>query len=250
MKRFTDTDIWSEDWFLDSPSEFKLFWFYVKDKCNHAGIWRVNKRQFEFILGSKLGLNEFLKIVNSDKKRIEVLDCEKWYLTGFIHFQYGKILNENNRVHKSILNELTIYNIDTSTFEVKLRSNSGQDDHKEGVKDKDKDKDKENKYIEFIQKFNLIRKSKFTIKDQKAKRQFDERLKNGFTEDQILTALENLMKDSFHIENNFKYLTPEFITRSDKIEKGLNFTGNGTSGTLQKDGIRADLSDKDYTVIV
>jgi hypothetical protein len=139
MKRFTDTCIWNEDWFLEAPTGYKLFWFYIKDNCNHAGIWRVNKRQFEFILGSKLVLNDFLKIVNHEKERIIILNEDKWYLTGFIRFQYGNILNENSRVHNSIIKELTAYNIDISTFEVKLKSNKPQVGVKEGVKDKDKD---------------------------------------------------------------------------------------------------------------
>ena len=77
-------------------------------------------------------------------------------------------------------------------------------------------------YSLFVQKFNEVREAKYSNKDQKAKKQFSERLKNGYTEDQILNAVKNLMKDPFHIESGFKYLTPEFMTRADKIEKGLN----------------------------
>jgi hypothetical protein len=145
MKRFTDTCIWNEDWFLDAPTEFQLFWFYVKDNCNHAGIWRVNKKQFEFILGKKISLTDFLNKVNSDKERISVLASGKWYLTGFVSFQYGNILNENNRVHESIIKMLKCYNIDISTFEVKLRSILPQKGVKLTRKDKDKEKDKDNK---------------------------------------------------------------------------------------------------------
>lgn len=40
--------------------------------------------------------------------------------------------------------------------------------------------------------------------------------------DEILQALTNAMKDPYHIETNFKYITPEFILREQKIEKFLN----------------------------
>lgn len=80
-------------------------------------------------------------------------------------------------------------------------------------------------YNEFIDKFNLLRKSKFSNKDNKAKGQFNARIKEGKTIDDILTALQNAMKEKNHIESGFKYLTPEFITRSDKLEMFLN-SGN------------------------
>jgi len=37
-KRFTDTEKWNEDWFLEIINPHKLFWIYICDNCNHAGI--------------------------------------------------------------------------------------------------------------------------------------------------------------------------------------------------------------------
>jgi hypothetical protein len=147
-KRFTSTDIWQEDWFLELSKEYMLAWFYIKDNCNHAGIWRPNKRQLEFITNSKIDLNEFLSLLNSEKERVVVLEDGKWYLADFISFQYGNILNENNRVHASIVKELIASKIDTCNFEVKERSIRPQDNPNQGVKDKEKDKD--------IDKANII----------------------------------------------------------------------------------------------
>jgi len=111
-KRFTDTTKWNEDWFLDLNSSHKLFWIYVCDNCDHAGIFKPNKRLFELLIGHKIDIQEFIGVVNSDKVRVLELANGRWYLTGFISFQYGGKLNENNRVHKSILallikNEIT-----------------------------------------------------------------------------------------------------------------------------------------------
>ena len=39
-KRFTDTEIWEQDWFIDLPNKYKLLWNYIKDKCDNVGIWR------------------------------------------------------------------------------------------------------------------------------------------------------------------------------------------------------------------
>jgi uncharacterized phage protein (TIGR02220 family) len=79
-----------------------------------------------------------------------------------------------------------------------------------------------NLYVTYIRKFNEIRKTKYTAKVEKTKKQFVARLKEGFTLENMLEALKNAMQDKFHIDNSFKFLTPEFFTRSDKIEKYLN----------------------------
>lgn len=102
-KRFTDTTKWNEDWFLDLTNSHKLFWIYVCDNCDHAGIFKPNKRMFELIIGAKIDITDFFSVVNGDKVRILELENGRWYLTGFISFQYGGKLNDNNRVHKSIL---------------------------------------------------------------------------------------------------------------------------------------------------
>ena len=110
-KRFTDTAKWNEDWFLDLSNSHKLFWIYICDNCDHAGIFKPNKRIFELIVGEKMNVTDFLESCNLDKVRIVELENGRWYLTGFISFQYGGKLNVNNRVHKSILSVLTKNNI-------------------------------------------------------------------------------------------------------------------------------------------
>ncbi|MDR0431180.1 MAG: conserved phage C-terminal domain-containing protein [Tannerellaceae bacterium] len=85
-------------------------------------------------------------------------------------------------------------------------------------------------FSEFIAGFNRIRGSRFQAID-KVKRQFNARLKEGFTPAQMLQALETAMKDRYHISEGYKYLTPEFFTRSDKIDKFINVNSSSpTSG--------------------
>lgn len=102
-KRFTDTMKWNEDWYLDLALVDKLFWIYICDNCDHAGIFKPNKRMFELLIGGKIDVRKFLQTINQDKPRVCVLGNGRWFLTGFIEFQYGNKLNPNNRVHKSIL---------------------------------------------------------------------------------------------------------------------------------------------------
>ena len=102
-KRFTDTTKWSEDWYLDLPLKDKLFWIFVCDNCNHAGIFKPNKKLFEYVIGCDVDLKKFVSKVNQEKERIIILGNGRWYLKGFIEFQYGATLNPNSNVHKSVL---------------------------------------------------------------------------------------------------------------------------------------------------
>ena len=44
------------------------------------------------------------------------------------------------------------------------------------------------------------------------------RLKDGYTKKDIQTAIDNAVKSDYHKANGFKYLTPEFFSRADKID--------------------------------
>lgn len=80
---------------------------------------------------------------------------------------------------------------------------------------------KEDAFTFFIKEFNKKRNSKFQCLPQ-VKTAFRKCLKTHSTKD-ILRALENAMQEPYHIENTFNDLTPEFITRPDKLEKYLNY---------------------------
>jgi hypothetical protein len=41
-RRFTETDKWQDDWFLELPFEAKLLFLYLCDACDCAGFWEVN----------------------------------------------------------------------------------------------------------------------------------------------------------------------------------------------------------------
>jgi len=133
-KRFSETEIWNEDWFLEMPNEYKLFWFYMLAKCDHAGMFKVNLRSFRGLIEGNLTSTEALSHFNNGKERIRVLSENLWYIEDFIVYQYGTTLNLNNRLHESIANVL-------AKQDLKLTSIRGLKDLKDRVKDKDKDKE-------------------------------------------------------------------------------------------------------------
>jgi uncharacterized phage protein (TIGR02220 family) len=74
--------------------------------------------------------------------------------------------------------------------------------------------------IKFITFFNSIRNTKYQA-TAKVKQCLKARCKEYSKED-IIIAIKNAHLDDYHKSTNFKYLTPEFILRTDKIEKFLN----------------------------
>jgi hypothetical protein len=135
-KRFTATDIWDEDWFLDMPCGYKLFWFYMLSTCDHAGLFKVNLRSFCGLNGVKIEPEQALEYFNSGKNRLRVVNQSLWLIEDFFVYQYGHTFNPNNKVHASIESLYLKHGI-------KMTSIRGLTDLKERVKDKDKDKDKD-----------------------------------------------------------------------------------------------------------
>ena len=41
--------------------EYKLFWFYIKDNCDHAGMWKPKIRAFKSATGIEIDLDKALE---------------------------------------------------------------------------------------------------------------------------------------------------------------------------------------------
>lgn len=81
------------------------------------------------------------------------------------------------------------------------------------------------KCSQFILKFNQLRGTKYQATD-KVITKLKARLKK-YTGSKIITALKVAINDPMHIEQNFVYLTPEYILREEILERYLN--GNPTT---------------------
>lgn len=138
-KRFIDTELHKKDFFRALPGPYKGLWEYLCRDCNHAGIWHVDKDVAQIYVGldRPIDLDEGLTLFNSDKERVRPIDNgKKWYLTGFVKFQYDKEpeeLNPANNAHRGIIKILNKYGL----IDKPLTSPSL------GALDKDKEKDKE-----------------------------------------------------------------------------------------------------------
>lgn len=96
-----------------------------------------------------------------------------------------------------------------------------REDKKRIDKNKDLNPDKSGHVLKFDELLQFIIEKtgrSFTKINDKVKSSYNARLKEGYTREQIGRAVINACKDSFHIENNYKYLTPAFFSRADKLD--------------------------------
>ena len=137
-KRYTDSAKWQHAWFCGLAEKEKLFWLYLLDNCDHAGIWEVNWSLVKFHIK-----NFVFKKENFAEKIVEI-SSTKWFIKNFVDFQYGE-LNEENRVHKSVLKILEKEGASKPLTSPLL-----------GLKDKDKDNNKGPEPAKIVNNNNTI----------------------------------------------------------------------------------------------
>jgi predicted transcriptional regulator len=93
----------------------------------------------------------------------------------------------------------------------------------------------------FFEEFKSITGKNLRIQDPKFKRQFSARLKDGFTLDEMVLATKNAYGSEYHTANR-NYLTPEFITRADKLQNYINFVPESGGSQKSRDEAIAEKS--------
>lgn len=183
-KRFTATEKWIDPWFTGLAPIDKLFWIFLLDNCDHAGIWQVNWPLVQFHIKDYV-FNE--QVFNG---RIKQLNPEKWFIPKFIVFQYGE-LNPENRAHLSVICILK----KEGAYKGLIR---GLEAPKELDKELDKDKDKD--------------------KD----RDFISSLKNNLAYKHINIDIELAKMDTWLLVHKGRQKTPRFVVSwLNKIDKPL-----------------------------
>ncbi len=154
-KRFTDSRLWEKRWFRSMNTEHKLFWVFLINTCDLAGVWDVDIELAEFKLGIKIDKDKFLLDLGD---KITILDEEKWMITKFISFQYGT-LSESCNPHKAVLKRLSELDIKGYPKGISTLEEQEQD------KDQDKEQDKK---ANQISKIDLeVLQSEFPLVDVK-----------------------------------------------------------------------------------
>ena len=91
-KRFTEIMKWNDPWFRRLSIEAKLFWIYLCDNCDNAGVWKIDYELASFQIGGKI-TNDLLKEINLGKERVKESN-DLMLVLDFINFQIGNIQNK------------------------------------------------------------------------------------------------------------------------------------------------------------
>lgn len=133
-KRFSDTEIWKKDWFLELTDKQKLLVKFLFDNCDCAGIYEISKRILKMSFEESITKEDFKAL-----KQIRFINDNTIFIEDFIKFQYNveiSSLNPKYNVHKGIIAKLNKYNI-LSTLSQPLTNPYSRVLDKDMVKDKD-----------------------------------------------------------------------------------------------------------------
>lgn len=114
-KRMTNTEKWDDPWFVALSPQAKLIFEYLRDKCDHIGVWKVNYESLrkDAKFSPKVDLEKHLNELNQVAAELGEDDKIEWFpgkkhiwICNFIKVQYGGALNPKSSMHRTILREL------------------------------------------------------------------------------------------------------------------------------------------------
>lgn len=220
-------DKWSyydfTEWFYntsESIEEFTTLTYHKQKKCievlTNAGFIETSLKGTPAKQHFKVIESQILNFFNSSFRKIRKLDLEKFETNNNID---NKNILLNKKINKKISDEENSTDLDAK-----------KESKKEGP-------------AAFVEWFNSIAGRRFKC-DSKIERSFKARIREGYSKKDLMKATLNAHKDQYHKDNNYQYLTPEFILRSDKLNKFLNVLENEKPVETNKENYSLDRSQR------
>jgi hypothetical protein len=106
-KRFIDTGIFDDDWFMDLSKDAKLLWIYLITKCDHAGIIKINEKLCKL----QTDIRDLPEIIKQLGNRLVTVSEQLYFIPKFIEFQYPGFPNSKVRQQSSAVDILVKYGL-------------------------------------------------------------------------------------------------------------------------------------------
>jgi hypothetical protein len=123
-KRWAKPSIWDKPDFSKWSLKKRLFWFYLNNRCDLAGVHQLHFPVDTAFLGFKVDqpfIESFLEAVNTDAERVKPIGSQRLWLTNFVRYQQtGKnkdCLSAKSPPHKSVVAQLKEHGILELAFE-------------------------------------------------------------------------------------------------------------------------------------
>jgi|GEM_PF-1612026 len=157
-KRFTETELWkTQRWFRKLKPNHKLAFCYIKDMCNHSGMWKISCLDLiDDLCLDNFDIKDFIDCVNADfdsvtgekivKNRLLIVKNNYLWITGFIQFQYegkDKKVSLSAPVRTALLFLKHIDLLDESISKGYITLKEELSEGWQAPKDKDRDKDRD-----------------------------------------------------------------------------------------------------------
>jgi hypothetical protein len=123
-KRFIDTGLFDDDWFMDLSKDGKLLWIFLITKCDHAGMIKINSKLIKF----HTGINNFDETIKELSKSLVTVSEQLIFIPKYIFFQYPGFPKSNVRQQDSALKILKSFNLikdDNLTLNIELANSYG-----------------------------------------------------------------------------------------------------------------------------
>lgn len=133
-------------------------------------------------------------------------------------------LGENKVLDSAFSSSQTRQNIGTNNNKINKNKKTNNKIYLKGKLSKGNATSPSSNYAKFVSLVNnnKHKQRNFSSKDSKGQRQLENLLSAGYNWEDIERVINTAYSEDYHIENDYKYLTPEFLSRSDKFERLLN----------------------------
>lgn len=101
-KRFIDTGLFDDSWFMDLSKDAKILWMYMITKCNHAGLIQFNPK----LCALQTGIKDYQITLQEIGARVVKVKEHFYFIPKYIIFQYPGFPNSNVKQQQSAVNEL------------------------------------------------------------------------------------------------------------------------------------------------
>jgi len=209
-RKLSDNPLWTSEPFTRGQAWVDLImlanhedgFFYLRDHKINVSRGQVGWSHLKLSERWKWSRSKVKKFINDLEKEQQVIQQQSHSTSVITLLNYDKFQEKEQQV-------------------IQQKDNRKTTERQQDNTNKNEKNEKNTLYTDFISSFNSItsKKCKGGSKDSK---QFDARIKEGYTISDFETAIKNCKSDKYHIENPH-FLTPEFITRADKLERYLNY---------------------------
>jgi len=248
-KRFIDTELFDDEWFMELPKDCKIGFIYYITKCNHAGILDLNKKLFEFQTGVKW--NAVHKGLGN---RLITVREGLFFMPKYLDYQYPNFPNSNVKQQQSaiaILSDLGLMKDEKLMVEQGLSNsydndndNDNEDVNGNGSENKNPKKNKPrppkipNKDEFMAEARSCAEKNNYVLDERKAAVKY-EAWKSAGWEDGKGNKIKNWKTKILH---NIPYWADESADRMSKSESSSNkpYVGKPTGAVDELEKLYGD----------